>query len=298
VKLYRTKFQLRSATISRWQADTLFGHLCWSLVRRKGEPALREFLQLYESRQPPVVLSDGFPADYLPRPKLPRIATSKTDDRAVWLTLTDFNSVRCGQAPSNPRTPANLADCFSERLQPKNQIDRLTGTTGGEAGQLYELMEIRMREVMVYWKIADGWQRTVEDFLFDLAQTGFGKRKSIGYGQIESGVTLELFDEGFEAVPKANGFVTLSRFVPHEDDPTDGCWETAAKYGKLGEEFATLTTPHSPFKKPLIQLVCGSCFRDGQPREWYGRLIDKISTIEAVRHYALAFALPLRWPSE
>jgi CRISPR-associated protein Csm4 len=319
VKLYRTRLNLGSASLSHWQADTVFGHLCWSLVRRRGESALREFLARFEGedRDPPVLVSDGFPDAYLPRPlhlpawaagaglaapsapaaavsKLQRIQSAqqrKQQAGANWLTIEDFNRARNGLAPEHALTDAGIAQSLHIHVQPKNQIDRLTGTTGADAGQLYELTEIVMPIVTLYWKIADGHLGVVRDFLDDLAMSGYGKRKTIGYGQLSAPVALEAFD-GFEEVSGAGGFVTLSRFIPHRGDPAEGVWETVVKYGKLGEEFAV---SGSPFKKPLIQMTRGSCFRDASPREWYGRMIEGVSTIDAVRHYAFAFALPMRW---
>src|SRR5439155_9245674 len=68
---YRLRLIPAAPTASPWQADTLWGHLCWMLVRRRGEPALLEFLDAYTQGDPPLVLSDGFPADLLPRLLLP-----------------------------------------------------------------------------------------------------------------------------------------------------------------------------------------------------------------------------------
>ena len=173
MKLYRTRLNLGSASLSHWQADTVFGHLCWSLVRRRGEGALREFLARFEGeeRDPPVLVSDGFPDAYLPRPlhrfgpaaqaaaisKLQRIQSAqqrKQQAGANWLTLEDFNRARNGLAPEQPLTDAGIAQALHIHVQPKNQIDRLTGTTGADAGQLYELTEIVMPVVTLYWKIA------------------------------------------------------------------------------------------------------------------------------------------------
>ena len=70
MRTYRSILELRSASASRWQADTLFGHLCWSLVRREGEDFLTElFLPEYRRGSPPVVLSDGFPSGFVTRPR-------------------------------------------------------------------------------------------------------------------------------------------------------------------------------------------------------------------------------------
>lgn len=302
MRLFRTVFELHSASASPWQADTLFGHLCWSLVRREGEERLAEFLGRYHKGDPPILLSDGFPSGYLPRPRvglhsmadarLPKrervqdYRRLKDQIKADWLSLDEFNRARKGEAVMPERQPGHL-----ERVVSKNQIDRTANTAGGEGGELYDFTEFCLPTLDVYWRIADGHESLVQEFLTDLKETGYGKRKSVGYGQIAA-YTLEPF-KGFIEIEEANGFVTLSNFVPAASDPTEGFWTTRVKYGKLGEEAAV---QGQPFKRPLIQLAAGSCFYDAPVREWYGRLVPDIATDGKVVQYGYAFALPIRLP--
>lgn len=179
----------------------------------------------------------------------------------------------------------------------KNVIDRSTNSAGGSVGNLFEMEEIFIPIVTIYWRIEDSYEEMVREFLTDLASVGYGKRKSIGYGQIENW-TLEPYD-GFEPVPDADGFVSLSRFVPRPGDPGDGYWNTVVKYGKLGEELAV---GPNPFKKPLIQLDVGSCFKDRVPEgwvnKWYGGLIENIAPGDSrVVQYGYAFLLPMKFPA-
>jgi len=304
MRLYRTVIELSSASASPWQADTLFGHLCWSLARCKGEAALNDFLEPYRQGQPPVLLSDGFPSGYLPRPRagvpleghstLPkpervkRYRELKDRIEARWLTLEEFNRARRGETVMPGQQPEP-----QERVVSKNQIDRWTNTAGGEGGQLYDFTELWLPALDIYWRIAEGYEPLVREFLEDLQRTGYGKRKSVGYGQIEA-FTVEPFNE-FEEVPDANGFVTLANFVPAASDPTEGFWMTRVKYGKLGEEAAVRG---QPFKRPLIQLAVGSCFYDRSVREWYGRLVSGIATDPQVVQYGYAFPLSMRLPPQ
>lgn len=304
MQTYRCRFVLASATATPWQADTLFGHLCWHLVRTRGERHLTEgFLGRYRDEDPPILLSDGFPAGYLPRPRgaaLPagREAMSKRDRvasyraakdllEARWLTLDAFNAWRDGSPTAAGEQPGPAV-----RVVSKNAIDRLSNTAGGPGGALFDFTEHCLDAVDVYWRIADDLEPAVRDFLDDLARLGYGKRKSVGYGALAS-CTLEPFS-GFGPVADANGFVTLSHFVPKANDPTEGFWTTRVKYGKLGEELAT--SPQ-PFKAPLIQLEAGSCFYDAPPRPWYGRLVRGLTRNPEVVQYAYAFALPMRLPA-
>ncbi|HKQ06254.1 MAG TPA: hypothetical protein VJ464_14055 [Blastocatellia bacterium] len=284
----------------------MFGHLCWFIARRDGTETLEKFLKRYMVRQgdgdPPVLLSDGFPTGYLPRPIWVREAPANDlpkDQRVMrqqemkrryessWLTLAQFNQWRRGE----DLEPSTLADQAQALIYPhtttRNWVNRLTDT----AGDPFDMREIILPRLTIYWRIEDESLSLVEDFLIDLMESGYGKRKSIGYGQVESFTLPELFS-GFADVVNANGFVTLSRFVPAPDDPTDGFWNAVVKYGKVGEAFAS---DKNPFKKPLVQLECGSCFRDPAPRQWYGQLISGLSWRDEVKQYAFAFPLPIRF---
>lgn len=307
MRLYKSTLTLNAAFATMWHADTFFGHLCWSVLRSRGEAALTEFLTLYENGSPPILISDGFPGDYLPRPLLPSVTpgpadlpkaerlkrqrTSREATRVSWLTLAEFNKVRLGEIIAPSLTEDALSTVSRIRVIPKNQIDRVTNTTSRGEGNLYDMEEFVLPRVTMFWRIKDGYFDIVNEFLIDLKVTGYGKRKSVGYGQIES-IDMAPFD-GFTDVPYANGFVSLSRFVPAVKDPTDGFWNVTVKYGKLGEEFAT---SGNPFKRPLIQLSYGSCFRDAQVREWYGQLIGGLSARPEVKQYGFAFPVGMCLP--
>jgi len=176
----------------------------------------------------------------------------------------------------------------------KNQINRLTSTTSAEgAGQLFSFEQYRWESVSIYLKVEDGFAERAQELFQYLAQSGYGKRKSVGYGQIKL-VTFEPFS-GFSSPPDANGFISLSNFVPAVQDPTLGYWNVMVKYGKLGEEFAVAG---NPFKKPLIMFTAGSCFYDSPCREYYGRLVRGLSSVhtDKVVQYGFALPVPMKLP--
>lgn len=298
---YRVSLKLRSASGSAWYADTIFGHLCWQMVWRYGETRLHEWLARYQVGEPPLLLSDGFPGDLLPRPLLlpsvgelagskqegVRLAQSRKKLKKIeWLTRDEFERVRAGE------TFRLLGEGQKQVASPtvtfKNQISRLTGTTG-EEGQLYSFVGHPWETVTIYLRIADGELDTTRQLFDDLRATGYGKRKSVGYGEIESYKWQEF--DGFKQIEGVNAFVSLSHFVPAQNDPIDGRWKINVKYGKLGGEWATT----KPFKRPLVMLEPGSWFRTDMQRDWYGRLVSGVSADRPeVVQYGLAFAVPMR----
>ncbi len=196
------------------------------------------------------------------------------------------------------------------------KLDRNTGTTSGE-GDLFQTEDIipvhwakevneilqyevarpeegeRLRvvatdQVVIYARCQPGWIEVVEHLLRETAKSGFGRDKSAGLGAFQV-MSVEPFD-GFAAPPGADGFVSLSSYVPAPDDPRDGFYRLRTKYGKLSE----IVPSGYPFKRPLIQMEPGACFfTGGAPQPWYGRLVAGIAPgrPEAVQGcYTLAVA--------
>lgn len=301
---YHARFGVKSMVASGWQSDTIFGHLCWALRYAEGEKALDEFLALYDIGEPPVILSDGFPGDLLPRPlasvaQRPRATGSgnleqercafrqaKKAKGARFLSTDGFRRALNGETVT-----AEDIGFEQRRSVLKNQIDRLTGTTGGE-GHLYEFQEYHWSSVSVYMNVAKGFETNVEKLLRHIESTGYGKKKSSGYGQVK----LESFEpfDGFPVPSDGNGFVSLSAFNPSARDPVKGAWQTIVKYGKMGEEYAT---GGNPFKNPLLMFQAGSTFYDMPVREFYGRMVRGLSgSYPQAVQYGLALPVPMKLP--
>jgi len=296
---YRVRLKLKSWFATPWQADTIFGHLCWGMRYLYDADCLRDFLNEYVSGRPPLLLSNGFPAGFLPHPLINRrsgeaaLSLSAQKDEyekrkqaksRQYVLLQDFNEIiQGGLLEINGKYPYPILE---KRTSLKNQLNRLTATTG-ENGNLFNFEEYYIPEIEIYLKCRDDFVYTTEELFDYLAQSGYGKRKSIGYGQIKS-LSFESFS-GFKAPESPAGFVTLSNFVPSENDPVRGNWQVMVKYGKMGEEYAAES--HA-FKHPLLMLEAGSVFLDSPVREYYGCMIKHVSPgyPEAVQY---AFALPV-----
>lgn len=277
-----------------FQADTLFGHLCWIVAYREGEKGLKEFLEPFQEKSPPFLISDGFPNELFPKPLSAEFYVKGLQDKkdlkgTDFVASKDFESFREGKECR----PNFLQNPYSIYLLPHNKVDRLTHSTSQEGG-VFSLRQTFISEINVYLKIMSGeWKNRVEGLFEDLSMAGYGKKKSIGGGQFSiEGVT----ESGFKKIEKADGFVSLSSFCPAEDDPTEGLYKTFVKYGKLGEEF---TFCGNPFKRPLVMIRAGSVFKtDGNPKEFYGRMVrEGIAPAKPeVVQYGYAFAVPVVYP--
>ena len=56
---YQIRCEVKSWLSSEWQADTIWGHLCWGLTHLRGEEELSRFIAAYESNEPPLLISNG-----------------------------------------------------------------------------------------------------------------------------------------------------------------------------------------------------------------------------------------------
>lgn len=312
MQTYRIDLAVPSGFLSPWQADTLFGHLCWVAERQDGFHNFQGasgLIDLFRAGEPPFILSDGFPSGLLSapltlkslyQPRTPEeldsrsYTTMKQAKKREYLTLAQFQDFQAGNTPDLTDEPLG----FLRQVTLHNQINRFTNTTG-EQGSLFELDEWSAPQggVQVYAKIRSGF---VDDLkrLFDiLTQGGFGAKKSTGKGSCSlTGFAKNSDLEHTSQGQLFNGFVTLSHFVPAQNDPTYGAYKTRIKYGKLGEE---RTFCGNPFKKPFITLQPGAVFRTSTVRHWYGRLLENIACADhqnEVVQYAYAFAVPARVP--
>ncbi|MFQ6071958.1 MAG: hypothetical protein ACE5KT_04555 [Methanosarcinales archaeon] len=57
----------KSSFLTKFQSDTIFGHLCWAIRYLHGEDELLEFLGKYK-KEPPILVSNGFDSGRMPRP--------------------------------------------------------------------------------------------------------------------------------------------------------------------------------------------------------------------------------------
>jgi CRISPR-associated protein Csm4 len=286
-------------------SDTLFGHLCWQMFYREGQQALADFLARFFTEQPPFVVSDGFPAGLLPRPLLPQPAGASAD-------LDHYHARKKWQKFPFLRTPDFLRWCQDPSAEveaqpdpwrtvqiPHAAIDRRIDTTGSEefAGRFYQTEVCHMGSsstVEVYARVLPGELERLLDLLKVLGQVGFGRDKSLGFGQFR--VSACTAWTGFVPFPGANAVVSLSTLMPKQGDPTEGWWQLRIKHGFLGEQASA-----KPFKRPLVQLEPGAVFRivNGHVPPFLGRMVPGIAPgMPQAVQCGLALTAACRWSPE
>lgn len=295
---YRVHLTLRGPLATPLHSGTLFGHLCWAFRYQQGEAALTRWLA--ELPAAPLLLSDAFPTDQLPRPRLApadrpaeQLGESRADfvnrmqhykrlRKATWLTVADFLALRdqlnethllqrlAATAAVQPPPTAPRPET-QHRRQAHNTIDRLTGTTP-ETGGLYFMDET--------WSNAAAAERDVyvrSEFTADQLQAlftqvgefGFGRDATLGRGQFT--VRIKTADprlfayQGNRLLSLSHGTLTANMAAPR--------YQRHTHFGKVGGLYGGGVM--SPFKYPLGLLRPGATFSptDDGP---YGELLTGV----------------------
>lgn len=322
---YTVELKLKGPIITQFQSDTIFGHVCWALsfLPWAGDGRLEDFLALYDTAaSPPLLVSDGFPSGYLPKPVLPPL-TQKMLDGAVGTLDRVEKSHRIKAVKNLAYMPASHFSKMNEHeMDPEVLFKTLFNEYDTIAGELG-----RMQTSVVQHNTVDRIRNTVTEGLYTqeerfyvgdsgtfavfirtnhfsadelqkifnfIGEQGYGKDKSTGKGHFGASVTPGI---GVKDHENPNAFMTLSSYVPAAGDHVSGYYRILHKYGKLGWLFAGGSLDRNPFKKPLIMFGAGSTFYDDayRPGKHYGSLLGDVHNNKKIRHYAYAFPLGIRF---
>jgi len=310
MQYFKVQFRLVSPLGTPLAADTLFGHLCWSIAYGDGgEGAVKEFLDAMNGESPPLLLSDPFSSGMLPIPILPnppdlRGKSTKDQDhikdlrkRTLMPEPAFFEC--CGKlSPDRLLRTLDKAGALSSDteavLVPHNHVDRFGGGTiqGGIFFQPDEFPKLENRYDL-YVASFDFKEEEIMEMLSKATEGGYGRDKNTGRGVIE---WLKVEPWTPPTVANPNAVMLLGPCVPAANDPTDGYWKIKAKTGRLGGHWAI---EENPFKKTIMMLQAGSVLETKNPKPYYGRMVKNAHPDPelGVQHYGLAMALPLHLDS-
>lgn len=321
MSIKKLTLKLKSGLLSDLHSDTVMGHFCWRLKDRLGEEKLKEFISLYTKDEPIFTISSAILQKdgelFFPKPliniksenqnqnqiskkeKILKFQINKELKSKELLTLNQFNLFLNGKIDElyNDLISSEIEyPKFESDLRLSVEIDR--AKMSSREGQLFSYYPKFLNEksrVIFLLKIFNEENFEMfkcEQVLKDIFEVGFGKKKSSGYGQFEvelkDGKTLEDFNS-FEEPSKANGFVTLSNYIPSANDSiSKSNYDFIVKYGRLGEE---KSLSKNPFKKPLIMFTPGSVFKTEKIKEYYGK-VTKGGDVSEFDLEAVQFGMP------
>jgi CRISPR-associated protein Csm4 len=275
---YRATLALHSTLGTPLAGDTLFGQLCWALRDTAGSAELDRRLEGYTSGRPWLVVSDGFPAGYLPKPTLPAAPQAEADPSKRkehkakrWVAWEN----RAAPLPALLAEAVNDADAYGRdghggslaprsRPQAHNTLDRLSGTTGPGAFAPYTqptTFHAAGQRIDLHLVLDDERLSAAEarDLLEAVGLMGYGRDASIGLGKF-SVQTLEpspppVWPETAACwtlapcAPQGQGFVGERSF-----------WKVLTRFGRHG---STHALAGQPFKTPLLLAATGALLVPG-----------------------------------
>lgn len=276
MKTLAIKILPKSPWRSAWQSDTVSGSICWAYSYLRGpESLVTDILRPFQGGNPPFVLSDAFPGDFLPIPVWVRLDPTITGDhkilkRSRWMRRESF--LRCC-AGESPRPEDLFPDPSQATTRLHNSLSRDQGGPLDEGG-LFESRETWPKEgagyLYIYARVRDDFADVFVETFQILGTLGLGADAGTGRGQFE--FVAEPANGVLPHAPSdCNGFICLSTFQPSERDPTAGLWETTVKQGRLGPGLGL--DNQETLKFPALFLKPGACFLSKQPPEFVGRAI-------------------------
>ena len=304
--------------------DTLFGQLCWTLRHQHGNAHLNALLDGYTAGRPFAVVSDGLPHGFVPLPNLPSSAwNSSTSERKVlkkkrWLPLDQLASplpAWQGLASSDAEVATALigkdatgksAPGQTERAQPHNTLNRLTGTTGEGAFAPYAMPQLWFHPEMRFdLYIALDTERLslaeLEAGFDAIGKVGFGRDASIGLGKFErmGETTTSAPPLPDNANSNVNAWLTLGPCAPQGQGfcPQRSYYQTLTRFGRHGD---AAVQSGNPFKRPVMLARAGAVFRPealAAGQCFIGQGLSGVSdAMPETVHQGYAPALPIALP--
>jgi CRISPR-associated protein Csm4 len=302
----RVTLALRSPLGTPLAGDTLFGQLCHAVREAAGTAELVRLLDGYTGKRPWLVVSDGFPHDFLPRPTLPPLAQTKPEERKAakghrWIPLV----AAAKPLPQLLAAAVNDEAAYGKNNVPAhasayhNTLNRLTGTTGTGEFAPYAMPQTfhAAGQKIDLWCVLDethcGAER-LRELLATIGATGFGRDASIGLGKFD----VESIDAAVPPAPTlATAYWTLAPCAPQRQgfDGDKSHWRVLTRFGRHG---GALALGANPFKNPVLLAATGAIFVPHgafAPRLFVGQGLAGVSKAEAATvHQGYAPVLPLQ----
>lgn len=275
MQTYTFRLKPLSAFSTEMLGDTLFGQLCWTIRNHHGETFLNELLEGYTEGRPFMVVSDAFPAGFIPKPSVPswffddaNPELRKLLKKKVWMPLESIG-LDLGQWQSVCQSPSELLGSngdghwSKEGAQPHNTINRLSGTTGNGDFAPYSVGVTHYSDQALFdCHIVLDEERFDVDALREALQNighfGFGKDATIGAGKFDVAANYQSFSTPL--VEGANASLSLAPCAPQGlgYDAKLSFYQPFTRFGRHGD--IAVHQSGKPFKSPVLMAKTGSIF--------------------------------------
>ncbi len=273
MKLYKTTITPISTFASPLKGGTLLGQICWSILYIFGEERLKELINSYK-KKPFLIVSDAFPLNYLPKPKMPSrllgedVKEKKKNRKKIWLKLEELKNGEYIKAKRDEEVNRDKSDIII-----RNSLNYITSHTD-DGFTPYSIEENSLSKKDLYFLLDEDKLKIDElkEALKLVSEMGYGKKTTIGKGRFK----VEAFEE-ITIDNSSTTFMTLSPFSPQNLKCEKIFYEPITQFGKFGGARAN----KNPFKKPIILANTASVikFKTKQRHQYLGKAIFNISTL-------------------
>jgi CRISPR-associated protein Csm4 len=323
------------------RSDSLWGLICWGIKTLYSDEELNSFISGYSSGYPLKISSafkyvedQKVRIRFFPKPMLPPFdfqqmleGKKKSEKMEIFKKLKDWKSQKMvseavffrflsGElnekgffGSSELWNAALLSKNFKEEAEIHNSINRLTGSTNpvlsedgkeiGKTGGLFSRDEIFTQTGGLFFLMdgEDKYLKMAEAVLRYYSHTGLMGDSSTGKNHFE--ITVE--DFRFPEVKDSNSFVSLSLYLPKEEETTFYQSESSSCFYELETRKGKISTGHLNqtdfWKDSVLSFKEGSVFKSTS-KSGYGT-IKKVKEITgeksfSVYHYGAAFDIPAR----
>lgn len=270
--------------------ETLFGELCWAIVRLQGTDRLVELLEGYTDGRPFAVISDAFPEGYVPLPALPGyvwedapLSERKILKKKRWIAVSDLRGERAvlrRLAKSDAEIVPGKGTLTQGGLTSHNTINRQTGTTGVGVFAPYQKHDLWMNAAIAFniYAVVDETRISKEE-LFEafryIGLSGHGRDASAGLGKFSLGESVETLAD---PEPAKNVLTLASSALSGMTgvDAHETFYRMKTHFGRHGAELAV---GGMPFKYPVVLAAAGAwvAFDEAAPRFFIGRGLSGVS---------------------
>jgi len=288
--LYKTTITPTSFFASKLQGDSIFGQMCWMIKFIYGNNKLEELLNDYKVN-PFMIVSDGMPNDYFPKPTLPPyllnedINQKKLNKKKLWLSLEDLQKGNFNFA----KTSEEIDYAQKEFSQIKNSLNYKTFKTDSKNFAPYSDSLIELSKSDIYFLIdEDRFDLKMLKKTFELlSKNGYGKDATNGKGRFEFSEFKKI-----DFFKSSTTFMALSLFSPKNLKAKEIFYEPITKFGKHGYFLAN----KNAFKAPLLLAKSGAViiFDEKKDIQYIGRSIKNHSSHQNTIHQAYSIVLPIK----
>ncbi len=313
MKTYKITIKFITDLGTPLHSDTIFGHLCWVYRYKNGEKALSEEILNEYDTSPKVILSDGFPAGYLPFPKLNPISYIELESlyreffqdsgnrpekfeflmlmkqlrKTKWIKLEELEKI--SQSMNSVELYRLLLGNhittrgrIHKKAPDKDKHFSFSLIPHNTINRLTGTVEkegggfFHTEEIKVRGSEFDIYLKTLLPLTEQDLRELFFFIGDLGYGRdssIGKGHFVVKNVERFELPEEGNAVISLSHFVP-DGSLYDGYYSVETKYGKLG---GTYSQGEYAFPKtPILMITPGSVFRIKDKKPYYGQSVGSV----------------------